>query len=263
MKAERTDYGVQIGTQKAGTKSVDVLLKELSPAKINQWDLQISLVYAPGTSQYIALLPNGHAPFGTGKKDERIQAVKNLGQALTGIVPLAAVKTDVDNLYTALNNARIGQQGQISETKDDSGELTDAMMNCMVALYSLLGACIDKFAATPDDIKPIFDIPTIRDVAQKVFITTIPKGIGVTDFIAKRTLKPGAKIKITVLSTKDVEFAITDEKNDPVATKKVTVAGLEDEIFDASQLQVSPTSSFLKGRNTDGDEDAHIKIEIL
>lgn len=263
MKAERTDYGVQKGAQKSGTQSVDDLLKLLSPGKINQWDLQISVVFAPGSPQYVALLPDGHEHFNRGKKDIRIEAVKDLGQALTGIVALAATKTDVDAFYLQLKNARVAQKGSISETKDDSGELTDAMLKCMVALYALLGACIDHFADTPDDIKPIFDISTIRDIAQKTFIDTVTAGDGTEDFVFKRTLMPAQKVKITVLSDKKLRFSITEEKNDPVSTHFVEVDGLEDETFDASQLKVSDVAAFFKVRNTDGSVDGHFKIEIL
>ena len=41
--------------------------------------------------------------------------------------------------------------------------------NAMTAMYALLGICINKFAATPDLIAPLFDLQTIRDLAQNVF----------------------------------------------------------------------------------------------
>jgi hypothetical protein len=265
MKGEQVTWETQKGTQKGSTKSLDDTLLDLSPGKINLWDRQISNVFAPGTPEYIALLPNGHAPFGAAKKkDDRILAVKTLGKALDGIVALAATKADVDAFYASLDAARTGQKGQISTTKDNSEEMTDAMMNCMVGLYAVLGACIAKFAATPEDIKPIFDISTIRDIAQTLFTSTVKKGINTTDFIVKRTLPAGRFVKITVLSSGALDFGITDEKNDPIGAKKVTVQGMEDEIIEVSQLQQqSGKSSFFKVANTNNLLDGHFKIEIL
>jgi hypothetical protein len=264
MKGEQVTWEAQKGTQKGSTKSLDDTLLDLSPGKINLWDRQISNVFAPGSPEYIALLPNGHAPFGSNKKkDDRITAVKTLGKALDGIVALVATKTDVDNFYASLDAARTGQKGQISITKDDSEEMTDAMMNCMIGLFRILGACIEHFAATPDDIKPIFDISTIRDIAQTLFISTVKAGIN-ADFIVKRTLPAGRFVKITVLSSGALDFGITDEKNDPIGAKKVTVQGMEEEIIEVSQLQQqSGKSSFFKVANTNNLLDGHFKIEIL
>jgi hypothetical protein len=262
MKEERTELGAQRGTQKGSTKAVNILLKQLSPEKINEWERQIAVVFAPSTPTYISLLPNGITVFGNRKKDDRIKALRVLAEALTGIAPLAAVKTDVDAFYTQLNTARAQQQGKKSDTKTESTELTAALMAAMTGLYAVLGACMQHFAATPQAIKSIFDIQTIQNKKQTIFIHTVPKGMDATEFIFKRTLKPGQRMKITVLSGKKLGFGITDEKNDPVANP-VYVDGLEQEIFEATQLGNAPAAKFFKVRNTDPDVDGHFKIEIL
>jgi len=260
---EESEWGVQKGVQKGKTKSLDDLLDELSPGKINLWERQIGIVFAPGSPQYIALLPNGIAPFGRGKKDDRIELVRVLSQALIGIAPLAATKTAVDAFYATLIAARTLQKGQISDTKDESDDVTVVLRTAVDGLYAVLGACMQQFASNPLLIKPIFDISKIRDLEQTSFTATLPKGIGVTKNIAKRTVPATQKIKITVHTPAAIEYSIVEEKNDEVSVKKVVVQGLEDEIFDASQLQVSPNAAFLKARNTDGSVDGNFTIEFL
>lgn len=263
MKAEQTSWQAQKGVQKGSTKSVDDLLADVVK-KINKWDREISIVFEPGSPDYLKLLPNGHAPFGTNKKkDDRIKALKALSENLDGIVPLAATKTDVDNFIALLDPARNTQKGQISNTKDDSEELTDAMEDCMVGLWIVLCSCLVKFAATPEDVKPIFDISTIRDMAQTLFIDTVKKGNGTMDNIFKRTLSQGRFLKVTVLSNKPLAFFMADEKNDPATGKVVTVQGEEEEIIDVTKLQASSKSSFFKVLNTDDNVDGHFKVEIL
>jgi hypothetical protein len=263
MMDEDAALGGQKLTQKGSTKSLDNLLADLSPNLINQWNRQISIVFAPGTPEYIALLGNGLTPFGSGKKDDIIKAVKTLGENLAGIVALAAVKTAVDAYYTLLNNARTGQKGNITDTKGESDQLTDKTMAAMVGLYAVLGACMQEYAATPMDIKPYFDIQSIRDLEQTVFIHTIPAGADPTAFIFKRTLEPGKQVKVTVLSPNATDFYIADEKNDPVRDKKVTVDGLEDETIPVENLGNVPVAKYFKVHTTDNSVDTHIKIEIL
>ena len=92
----------QGGVQKGATLSVDQLLKLLSPTKINAWDLAVMNVYAKGSPEYLAIFPQGHKPFQTGQKDQRINAVQQLVTALTGKAPLAATLADVNTFYDQL-----------------------------------------------------------------------------------------------------------------------------------------------------------------
>ena len=260
LMLEETEWTAQKGVQKGSTLSLDNLLKDLV-VKANLWRLQVGVVYAPGCPEYVTIFPNGISALTEGKKDDRITALSACGQALANFAALAAVKAQVDATFTQINNARTGQAGKISDTKEESDDVTVALEAAMIGLYSLLGSCIAHFAATPLEIKPIFHIQLIRDLEQTIFVDSVAKNQ--TDFVFKRTLEAGKRLKITVTTDKTLRFALTDEKNDTIGTKFVEVAGLEDETFDASQLKVSDKAAFFKVYNPDGDVDGHFKVEIL
>src|SRR6185436_6309329 len=101
--------------------------------------------------------------------DERVNAVNTLSGALTGQVPMAGVKGDVDTFYGQVNTARIAQEGNISDTGSDSDAVEAAVVAAMTAMYSILGSCISEFPSNPESIEPIFDLETIRDHQQAVF----------------------------------------------------------------------------------------------
>jgi hypothetical protein len=260
---EESQWGFQKGFQKGKTITLDSLLAQLSPGKINEWEYQIRGVYAVGSAEYMTLLPNGIGVFGEGKKTDIIERVRVLNLALTGIAPLAATKTDVDNFYTALNTARNTQQGEITDTKDESGDVTLALQTAMIGLYSFLGACIEHFAATPLDIKPLFHIQLIRDLPQTLFIRTVGAGLDITEFVAKRTTDPNAKVKFKITTPGAVRIGATEEKNDPLGAGGQLLNGLEDNIYTVSQLQLTPASTYFKISNADPSIEAHCEIEFL
>ena len=103
----------QGGVQKGATLTFDQLLQLLSPSKINAWDLAVMNVYAKGSPGHLIIFPQGHKPFQTGVKKQRINAVKQLITALTGKVPLATTLDDVTAFYNQLLDASNAQQGEM------------------------------------------------------------------------------------------------------------------------------------------------------
>jgi hypothetical protein len=261
--AEEAQWGVQKGTQIGKTQTVDELLEELSPGKINDWEYQIRGVYAKGSVGYNTLLPQGIDVFGQGKKDDRIERVRVLGLALDGIAALAATKTDVDNFYSDLNTARNTQQGAISDTREESTDVSQALAAAMTGLFSFLGACIEHFPSQPEEIKPLFHIQLIRNLPQTLFVRTVNAGMNVTEFVAKRTLKPTDKVRIKVLTAGNVRLGSTEEKNDELGTGGQLQLGLEENIYTVSQVQLTPASTFFKIANADPNIEAHVEIEFL
>jgi hypothetical protein len=261
MQNEESALNVQIAAQKGSTATVGDLLDTLSAEKIESWDIAIQVVYRKGTPQYIALLPQGRGPFQSGKKDDRITAVKSLGIALTGIVALATTKTDVDNFFTSINNARSAQSGKIGNTETDSGDLTDAVISGMEGMFYVLTACLAKFYIAPKTVEPLFALNLIRDSEQDSFIRTLTGGS--YDFVAKRTLEPTTKLRVKVLTPKKVRIFIADEKNDINPAKFKEIEGLEEEVFEAAVCGTVPEAKFIKAQNMDDLLDAKIEIELL
>jgi hypothetical protein len=262
LKAEEIQWEGQINLQKSKTQTLDELLEELSPEKINDWEYLIRGVFAKGSVQYNLLLPEGVDVFGHGKKDDRIDLVEVLGEGLTGIPALAAVKTDVDNFHASLLAARNTQQGAISDTKTESGDVSQALEAAMIGLFSFYGACIEHFPNQQNEIKPLFHIQLIRNLPQTFFLRTVNGEVDAMEFIAKRTKKPTDRVKVKNLTAGLLRIGATEEKNDALGTGGQEVAGLEEEIYTISQLQLTPASTFFKlvnGSNIEG----HCEIEFL
>ncbi|MEO5571665.1 MAG: hypothetical protein ABIT08_06030 [Bacteroidia bacterium] len=254
----------QGGAQKASTKTVDDLLDDLSSDKIEEWDIAVQAAgaaYRKGKPAYIAIFPNDRGPFQSGGKKERIAAVKALGIALTGIVPLAAVKTSVNAYYILLDAARTAQEGQLGNTETDSSDLTDALVAGMEGLWFVLATCMAKYYTAPKTVEPLFALNLIRESEQTEFQRSIKKG-GYSN-IAKRTLEPTDKIRVKVLTARRVRFFITDEKNDINPTMFKDIDGLEEEVFDVSLAGNVPAAKFIKAFNLDDTIEARIEVELL
>ena len=273
LQSAYTNWLSQGGLQEGSTFTLDQLLTQLGfgdadlgiSSKINDWDLAVQMVgpsFRKKTPNYLSIFPDGHAPFQTGDKDIRIAAVQSLSTTLGTFPALAAIKTgEVDPFLSNLQQARTLQQGQISETASDSSEVHEAVVAAMTGMFALYGALVQQYAATPDAIAPLFDLEKLRSLPQAQFEQTVsPSGIAL---VAKRKLEPTRKMKLTALSDTDVDVFIADEKNDPVRSKFIRVAGMEDLTVQVEDLAETPDSTFIKVKNQNGSADAHVRIEIL
>jgi hypothetical protein len=258
---EQTSWTVQKGSQSGSTSALDILLQTLSADKIDLWDIAVQNVYRKGTPQYKAIFPKGRKPFQNGKKDDRIDAVDALYQALTGIVALATTRTDVHTFYGNLSDARNAQEGAKGDTESDSGDLTAAASAAMVGLYKVLGACINQFPDNPTSIDALFDLQTLRTAAQDDFVLTIDGAA--TAFIAKRTVAPDDEVRLTVNTPYDVKFFMAEEKNDTNPTVFVIVHGMEEVTVPFSQLGNVPSAKFLKAFNMHDTVAATVEVELL
>jgi len=264
LLAEDAEWHSQIGTQKGSTAAFDDLLDDLSPGKVNDWDLAVQNVFRKGTPGYIAVFPQGHKVFQTGGKDERILAVETLSESLgvaTAPPAFAPIKTSVDAYLTLIQNARTAQSGAISTTGTESDEAGAATTAAMIGLYKVLGSCISEFGSNPTDIEPLFDLETIRNASQTLFVNHV--GVSLTKNIAKRTLPPTARLRLKVTSAEPLTFFFAEEKNDPVGAVSFTVQGLEEEFLNASQLGNVPAAAYLKVLNRSALAQGDFEVEIL
>lgn len=161
------------GSQEGETLNVKQLLK-LARAKMQGWDVAIQLVYAKTTPRYKAIFPNGRKPFDRGSVDERINAYNTLSQNIGADAALSTVKTEVDTVYTGLDNARTGQQGSKAVTKISSTDLETARLDAMNMQYRNMGWIMDNLFDSREALaKVLFDLETLRDLDQTIFTGTL------------------------------------------------------------------------------------------
>jgi len=150
-------------TYKGKTDQVNVYLDDLSSLKIKQWDIQIQQQFLEGTSDYIAILPDGRSPFNKNNGiDERISQLQSLAQRLNAYPALAATMNDVINFHTTLDGARDVQQ-QKEELVDDASDLLEtARKDIALMMYRNLGFLIDKYGSTPQVISNFWELQLLR-----------------------------------------------------------------------------------------------------
>ena len=138
------------------------LIAELSSLKIKQWDAQIQVVHLEGTSDYLALLPNGRGPFQTGGYEARIAEVRSLAEHLNDYPALAALQLQVDTYYALLLNTRDTQQQKEGLVKQASETLNTIRIELANQLYKNLGTLMAKYYQNSIQIERFFDLELIR-----------------------------------------------------------------------------------------------------
>ncbi len=254
------DWKTQGGTQKGATLTFDQLLALLSPSKIGLWDYQVMGVFAKGTPQYVAIFPNGHKPFQTGEKNQRVLAVKQLSNALNGIAALNATYDDVTKFYNQLSDAQNTKQGNMGGTGSDSKAVDDAVVAAMTGLYYVLGNCIAQFASEPTLAEPIFDLETIRDHEQVVF-TGSPKG-GETEAIMTHTFAAADDISLQDTGSTGISFYMSAGHDDgPAGNTLITLAAGENRKITANDFG-NITHRFMHVINNDALAEGHYKVSL-
>lgn len=248
------DYDVKFNIQEGCTLGLNNNFKILSKIKIKLWDNEIQIVHHNNTPEYKTLLPNRRKPFQSGKQLDRIHAVNSLNTNLTGDVPLANTKTDVDSFYNTVNGSYNSQKAAINNTKKFSNKFEEARIDMCIMQYKILGKFINEYAATPEVIAQYFALYIIRAKAQVHFTGTIKPLVA--EFIVKRKLKADAPIEIRNTGTTELKFYYSQTKTGlpPVdaftiaagAQIKITASELGDISF--GNIIVYNTHSVEKGR---------------
>ena len=198
--AKYTQWKSTVAAYHGATVNFEQLIAQLSSTMIEDFDIRIQVLFKRGTAQYAALLPNFRIPFQSGEYDERITALGTLSESLTGIVVLAAVKTDVDAFLLQLTTARDQQQGLEGLKQTLSEEVELARVTIAQAMYYTLGGLMQIFSANSIQIANFYDLETLRgsisDTADLIFDGFIGSGQivnvlnpTVTQYVAGVTLR--------------------------------------------------------------------------
>ena len=207
-------WDAQRATQSGSTMTLESWLDQLSSIKVKAWDIQIQGQFAKGTPTYKTLFPHGHEVFHNGTQNAKIDAVGLLNTNLTGIVPLAATKTDVGNFLASLKSANTAQKGMKEGTGIDNDLVEIQRINVCNGLYAVLGALMNKYYLTPEMVENFFDLKTLQSNRQSDF-----KGhVAAADdhVIARRTLAPDQLLHLTNRGNSILRFYLAAHKNDPI-----------------------------------------------
>lgn len=194
------------GLYKGETSRVQMLLDELSSAKLKQWNIKVQSQYLEGTPDYTAILPGGRTAFQTGAKDTRITELKGLRDRLSKYPKLEELKNDVDTFMQSLEDARNRQQESEQSVDQLSLQLEQARKDAAVMLYRNLGALMDKFGHDTRKILALYEVEQLRAgasgetepftgvIAPGAAVTIIDKGVtDDTEFFLSNTGKTALK----------------------------------------------------------------------
>lgn len=166
---------------KGATNKTDNLIDDLLKTKVPRWDILVQVDYPEGSEEYITLFPNGRMSFREGAKDAKIQAVYTFMQMLANYPTLSAVYTDVQSVYNALSQARDKQQQKEQNVRDSATQLREAQSKVFNVLYRNLGALMDKYADSVENILNFYSVDMIRTTSKKKELDEVAKITPVDD----------------------------------------------------------------------------------
>ncbi len=249
----------QGGTQKGSTLTVNQLLDLMTKSKLSDWEYAILGVYKKSTPGFVALFPNGRYPFNSGTIESRVAAVKQLGISLNGITTLATIKAEVDDFYAQLSADRTTQLGHFGNTENKSDALEAAITTAMIEMFANYGLMINHFKANPVLAEPFFDLDTIRNHDQIIFLKTVPSSSKKN--ILKHTFSPTDEIKITNNGTMSLDLYLSSNADGDPVNNKVTLEPNTSETFTITDLGTLD-NTFLNVSNPNATE-GHCKVELL
>ena len=249
------------GEHKSTSNTVRVLFEDLSGTHISSWVRRIAVVFEPGSSDYIRLLPNDSKPFQRGKQADRIIAVENLITAIGSTAALATVKTEAQTFLTAISNAKNEQSADLNDTDEFSDACEMQRMASCTALWQTMGMMIQNFAATPSVIGNYYDQENLRAKEQVSYThTNHPLA---TATLVKRKLTDTMQIRVINDGDADIHVFYAPEKNDAIGTVYLTVAAHEDVTVMADAIGTLATGHYIKVYNVSTLVDAHYTITII
>lgn len=248
------------GSQQGQTLNVDQLL-ELLLTKVSKWEAQVRVVYDKTSPAYKAIFPKGNYPFYKGERETRILAVKTLGTALTGIVALAATKTEVDAFHTTLDGARDTQEGAKGGTKSLSAQLEQKRVSIMQMQYKNVGLLIDKFNETPALIGPFFELSILRNHRQVEFTGTLEVAENEAVLVHTFVSDDAFRVKLTGAGQATLYLATLTNGTD---STPLVITGDTETVHEISEFGAIDlgTHRHFTAVNTGGTE-VHYEIELL
>jgi hypothetical protein len=251
----------KIGLQIGATNAFGLLINQLGNEKINAYDASIAVVYAKGTPQYIALLPNGHYPFQQGTQEERIAALATLSISIGSDAALETVQEAIDAFVLLLKAADTAQKSAFNAVVLAGNALEAARIAMANEQYANLGAMMKQFKTKPSLAAGYFDLVSIRKGKQIFYQKSAKKNSN--KFIVQRTLLPDAEVELSNIGDTVLRFYLSDRKTGAIGTVFIELAPDEVKTVSASELGDVTLLHFLMVFNQDMVTTGNFTVEFL
>ena len=152
-----------LGGYKARTQNVEELFETVNSEKLAYWEGQIFYFYPKGTVKATELFPKKRRPFQQGTYEQRIQAIKTLGNVCAATPNLAAVGANILAFHTQIESARVAQQsdGEAAVAAQRSLRETARLLLCE-ELFGNMAALMHKFRKNPEAVGDFFEMELLR-----------------------------------------------------------------------------------------------------
>ena len=156
-----------LGTYKGKTQTLQELFEQLAKVRLPLWEGQIFFYYPEGTETATSLFPNARNPFNDGTYEQRIQAIKVLGDKCALDPSLVGVSVNILAFHTQIESARLTQQSQGEGAADTLRTLreTARVLLCQ-ELYGDMGKLMYKFRSNPTATGDYFDMEILRSASE-------------------------------------------------------------------------------------------------
>jgi hypothetical protein len=253
-------WKTQMGTQKGSTQNIDTLLSSI-PGKLDVWMGAVVAVFAKKSKDFKAIFPNLRKPFTIGDIDQRINAIKQLFNALPITGPLASVRAEVEAFYNSIVAARASQLGYKGTTEQKSKGLDAAYIAAMQGQYGILGLFMNQFKTNPLLIEPYFDIDAIQKGSQTKFMHAI--AIDAIYTIMEHTFAATDELLLTNNGNTELVFYLAHSATDKPGTTIITVASGSELLVTAADLGDVIANHFLNVKNNDLQQKGHCVVDLL
>lgn len=230
--------------------------------QLDVWDTAIRVALVFESADYNFVFTDGRKPFTRGTIQQQVMAYHKLGLNLASYPTLAAVKAEVDAAYLALDAARDEQEGAKAVVKTNSGLVEAARKAAMTMQWRNLGFAIDTFPTNINFIESLFDVVTLRESPQTVFVGTIAAS-GTKEVFTRKFLATDS-LKVENTGTAEIWFYYSNIKKGTNSTP-VAVAPNSVRTFLVSAFAVPDynTYRFLTAVNQSSEDTAHYIVTIL
>lgn len=173
------------------------LFEQMNTEKLPYWEGQLFFHFPKGSVQATQLLPQGRAAFQKGTYEQRILAIKTLGDKCALIPALNPLSVNVLAFHTQIASARALQQsdgeGQVATLRDLRETARVALCNEM---YGNMGQLVYHFRTDPLQVERFYDFALLR---RKKDATSTEASIKGTVFkVGTTTGVPNATITVTI-----------------------------------------------------------------
>jgi hypothetical protein len=255
-----SNYDLVAGNREGSTLNFENLITDNLPIELRKWEGAVRSVYYEDSPQEKAIFPNKRRPFLQGTYEDRLLAVNTLYDKLNTDSNFSTLAPQVQSFYNLVLSARDSQQqeegtlGLLSNTREQQRQLM------AVEMYGALGALMNKYKATPENVAGFFDLSLLRTIGLEV-LTNIEGNIE-PNAMLNLGLLPDEGTVIRFENKTDVPLEIGLSENGTTYSGNTTTLGSAGTI-EIKIADLNSVGNLILLRNQSNSATGSYKVQVL